>query len=122
MVTTEQRQQHREFSTCEALVIERDLIQVKLNPDLYKMVKARLAYDNLKTSILVKKVFEYYLNNDVDVAKIVLKIKEDLKLENKQRRTKTLKLIEKGEKVKNEINLDKMEIQDLYDVLEMDDD
>jgi|TARA_S200002703_G_C3777036_1_gene239248 hypothetical protein len=103
-------------------VIERDLIQVKLNPDLYKMVKARLAYDNLKTSILVKKVFEYYLNNDVDVAKIVLKIKEDLKLENKQRRTKTLKLIERGEKVKNEINLDKVEIQDLYDVLEMDDD
>ena len=51
-------------------MIERDLIQVKLNPDLYKMVKARLAYDNLKTSILVKKVFEYYLNNDVDVARL----------------------------------------------------
>ena len=103
-------------------MIERDLIQVKLNPDLYVMVKTRLAYDNLKTSILVKKVFEYYLNNDPDFAKIVLKIKEDLKLENKKRRTKSLKLIEKGEKLKQEINLDKIEIENLYDVLEMDDD
>ena len=103
-------------------MIERDLISVKLNPDLYVMVKSRLAYDNLKTSILVKKVFEYYLNNDPDLAKIVLKIKEDLKLENKKRRTKSLKLIEKGEKLKQEINLDKIEIENLYDVLEMDDD
>ena len=103
-------------------MIERDLISVKLNPDLYVMVKSRLAYDNLKTSILVKKVFEYYLNNDPDFAKIVLKIKDDLKLENKQRRTKSLKLIEKGEKLKQEINLDKIEIENLYDVLEMDDD
>ena len=103
-------------------MIERDLISVKLNPDLYVMVKTRLAYDNLKTSILVKKVFEYYLNNDPDFAKIVLKIKDDLKLENKQRRTKSLKLIEKGEKLKQQINLDKIEIQNLYDVLEMDDD
>lgn len=103
-------------------MIERNLIRIKLNPDLYMMVKARLAYDNLKTSILVKKVFEYYLNNDTDLAKIVLKIKEELNLENKNRRTKTLKLIEKGEKVKKEINLDKTEIDSLYDVLEMDDD
>jgi hypothetical protein len=103
-------------------MIERDLISVKLNPDLYVMVKTRLAYDNLKTSTLVKKVFEYYLNNDPDFAKIVLKIKDDLKLENKQRRTKSLKLIEKGEKLKQQINLDKIEIQNLYDVLEMDDD
>lgn len=103
-------------------MIEKNLIRIKLNPDLYMMVKARLAYDNLKTSILIKKVFEYYLNNDTDLAKIVLKIKEESNLENKNRRTKTLKLIEKGEKVKKEINLDKTEIDSLYDVLEMDDD
>ena len=54
------------------------------------------------------------------MARVVLKIKEELSKQNKKKRTKSLKLIEKGEKNKKLISLSNEEIKDLYDVLEYD--
>tara|TARA_A100001515_G_scaffold9627_1_gene7999 strand:+ start:297 stop:602 length:306 start_codon:yes stop_codon:yes gene_type:complete len=96
------------------------VLHIKVDSHTYKETKARLLYDDLKASAFINKVLEYYLKNDVDLARVVLKIKEELSKQNKKKRTKSLKLIEKGEKNKKLISLSNEEIKDLYDVLEYD--
>ena len=95
------------------------VLHIKVNSHTYKEAKARFLYDGLKASMFVGKMLEYYLKNDPDLAKVILKIKEELSIQNKKKRTKSLKLIEHGEENKKLINLSRKEIKSLYAVLEI---
>ena len=88
---------------------------------LYSRIKARLVYDELKTSYFIRKIFDYYLDNDPDLSKVVLKMKLELGKQNKKRSKKNNQLIQQGEINKKVFNLDDEEIKGLYDVLELDD-
>ena len=66
-------------------------------------------------------MFDYYLDNDPDLSKVVLKMKLELGKQNKKRSKKNNQLIQQGEINKKVFNLDDEEIKGLYDVLELDD-
>jgi hypothetical protein len=101
---------------------DNSVLHIKVDGHTYKEAKARLLYDDLKATTFVAKVLEYYLKNDPDLARVVLKIKEEMSKQNKKKRSKSLKLIQKGEENKRSISLDNKEIKNLYDILEFDND
>lgn len=96
-------------------------VELFIDSLLYTRIKSRMIYDGLKTSIFVKKILDYYLENDPDLSKVLLKIKAEVGKERKVRSIKSDKLIQQGEQNKKPFNLNEEEIKGLYDVLELDD-
>ncbi len=96
-------------------------IETFIDSLLYTRIKSRLVYDGLKTSVFIKKMFDYYLENDPDLSKVILKMKLEVGKERKVRAIKSDKLIQQGEQNKKVFNLNNEEIKGLYDILELDD-
>ena len=59
-----------------------------------------------------------YLENDSLILEFINQCKEKNNIQNKQKRQKNIKLIEKGKEVENVFNLTGEEVNELYDILE----
>ena len=87
---------------------------VKTHADL----KARLLYDGVPMTKFIRHCIQAYLDKDKDMLDFVEKYKVANGIDNKKKRTKTRKLIEKGKKITELFNLTGKEIDNIYDILE----
>jgi|ETNvirnome_2_300_1030623.scaffolds.fasta_scaffold128540_2 hypothetical protein len=80
--------------------------------------KARLQYDGIPVTHFMRHMIECYINKDDHLLKVIDKYKEEKKILNKRRRQNALKRVAKGKKVVETFNLNKREVDDVYDILE----
>ena len=85
---------------------------------MHAELKIRLLYDEISITKFIRKFIEGYIKNDEDILNFVEKYKQEYKIQNKIKRAKNIKLIKKGEELSRQFNLEKEEIEDIYDVLE----
>ena len=90
-------------------------IPAKLHADL----KARLFYDQLPMTKFIRIYIKEYLNKNSLILEFIDTIKEEAKIQNKKKRTKNSKLVEKGQCVETLFNLTGEEIEDIYDIVEL---
>ena len=92
-------------------------IPAKLHADL----KARLFYDQLPMTKFIRIYIKEYLNKNSLILEFIDTIKEEAKIQNKKKRIKSSKLVEKGQRVETLFNLTGEEIEDIYDIVELED-
>ena len=90
-------------------------VPVKMHAEL----KARLFYDDMPMTKFIRTYIEEYLNKNPLALEFVDLIKEKNSIQNKKKRAKNFKLIEKGREVESLFNLSGKEIEDIYDVIEL---
>ena len=67
----------------------------------------------------IRTYIEEYLNKNPLALEFVDLIKEKNSIQNKKKRAKSFKLIEKGRQIETLFNLSGNEIEDVYDVIEL---
>ena len=81
-------------------------------------LKVRLKYDNLGQSDFFRGLLNLYLENDLQMIKLVEKIKQENKTMSKAKIKKSSTEIAKGQSLLGDLSLTKSEIENLFDVLE----
>tara|TARA_R110002153_G_scaffold161138_1_gene313560 strand:- start:105 stop:434 length:330 start_codon:yes stop_codon:yes gene_type:complete len=97
---------------------EGKIIGFKVPIRLHTELKTRLFYDNMPMTKFIRVYIEEYLNKNPAVLEFVDFIKEKETIQNKKKRNKNFRLIEKGREVEELFNLSGEEIEDIYDVIE----
>lgn len=80
----------------------------------------RLRYDRLTQGNFFRGLVEMYVNNDLDMIKIIEKIKERKTTMGKVKRRNTRKEIEQGESMMQDLGLSNNEKNFIYDLIEED--
>ena len=97
---------------------EGKIIGFKVPIRLHAELKTRLFYDDMPMTKFIRVYIEEYLNKNPAVLEFVDFIKEKETIQNKKKRNKNFRLIEKGREVEELFNLSGEEIEDIYDVIE----
>jgi len=97
---------------------EGKIIGFKVPIRLHAELKTRLFYDDMPMTKFIRVYIEEYLNKNPVVLEFVDFIKEKETIQNKKKRNKNFRLIEKGREVEALFNLSGEEIEDIYDVIE----
>ena len=92
-------------------------IGYKFPVKLHAELKARLFYDEIPMTKFIRSYVEAYLNKDSLVLEFINQYKEQEKIQNKKKRNKNKKLIERGKKIESLFNLSEEDIADIYDVI-----
>ena len=85
---------------------------------MHAELKARLLYDEMSMAKFIRSYAQAYLENDSLILEFINQCKEKNNIQNKQKRQKNIKLIEKGVENEKLFNLTNKEIKDIYDTLE----
>ncbi len=88
--------------------------------DQHARMITRLRYDQLTQGNFFRGLVELYVNNDIDMAKIISKIKQSRSTMGKRRIQRSLRDIRKGEQVKHSLGLSDKERKFVYDLIEED--
>tara|TARA_Y100001970_G_C13978606_1_gene721943 strand:- start:101 stop:418 length:318 start_codon:yes stop_codon:yes gene_type:complete len=88
--------------------------------DQHARMILRLRYDRLTQGNFFRGIVEMYVNNDLDMAKIVQKIKQSKSTIGKKLSSNAMKDIEKGEQMKEQLGLSENEKNFIFDLIEED--
>tara|TARA_Y100000289_G_scaffold65998_1_gene81008 strand:+ start:6403 stop:6711 length:309 start_codon:yes stop_codon:yes gene_type:complete len=88
--------------------------------DQYARLLVRLRYDKLTQGMFFRGIVGMYVDNNLDMSKIILKIKEKNRTMGKRKIEKSISDIEKGEKMKSDLNLSDAEKSFVFDLIEED--
>ena len=88
--------------------------------DQHARMMLRLRYDRLTQGNFFRGIVEMYVNNDLDMAKIVQKIKQSKSTIGKKLSSNAMKDIEKGEQMKEQLGLSENEKNFIFDLIEED--
>ncbi len=80
----------------------------------------RLRYDRLTQGKFFRGLVEMYVKNDLDMIKVIEKIKIEKSTMGRLKREKSVKEIEKGESMMQDLGLSKSERNFIYDLIEED--
>jgi hypothetical protein len=80
----------------------------------------RLRYDRLTQGKFFRGLVEMYVKNDLDMIKVIEKIKIEKSTMGRLKREKSVKEIEKGENMMQDLGLSKNEKNFIYDLIEED--
>ena len=80
----------------------------------------RLRYDRLTQGKFFRGLVEMYVKNDLDMIKVIEKIKIEKSTMGRLKREKSVKEIEKGENMMQDLGLSKSERNFIYDLIEED--
>ena len=86
----------------------------------YADFRIRLRHDGLKQYQFFNWVVEKYLTHDVDMLNTVGSLKSLIAAQGKAKIRKTRKLLDEGNDMQRNFNLNKDEVSDLYDIIEGD--
>ena len=87
----------------------------KISADL----KLRLRYDNLSQTRFFAGIVRLYLDNDPDMVKVMSKVKENAKSMGGQKLRRTVKDIEKGRHIMEQLGITESDKQEIFDLIEM---
>ena len=88
----------------------------KVSADL----KLRLRYDNLSQTKFFAGIVKLYLENDPDMIKVMLKVKEHAKCMGNKKLNRSKKDIEKGEDIMKQLGITDTDKNNIFDMIEMD--
>lgn len=88
----------------------------KLSADL----KIRLRYDNLSQTKFFAGIVKLYLENDEDMMKVMYKIKQHAASMGKNKLNRTMKDINRGENIMEQLGITDSDKQNMFDLIEMD--
>ena len=88
----------------------------KVSADL----KLRLRYDNLSQTRFFAGIVKLYLDNDPDMVKVMLKVKQNAMAMGKQKLKRTTKDIRKGEDIMEQLGITESDKNSIFDMIEMD--
>lgn len=88
--------------------------------DQHARMIARLRYDRLTQGNFFRGLVALYVNNDLEMVRIIDKIKEDKTSMGKKKRRDSIKEAEKGEEMMSDFGLSKAEKNFVYDLIEED--
>lgn len=94
------------------------IIGFKIPIKLHAELKTRLYYDDMPMTKFIRTYIEEYLNKNHLVLEFVDFIKEKESIQNKKKRSKNAKLIERGRQIESLFNLSGEEVENIYDVIE----
>jgi predicted DNA-binding protein YlxM (UPF0122 family) len=80
----------------------------------------RLRYDKLTQGNFFRGLVKLYVDNDLDMARIIEKIKVERSTMGKRKRAKSVKEIEQGENMMEDLGLSNNEKNFIYDLIEED--
>ena len=80
----------------------------------------RLRYDKLTQGNFFRGLVKLYVDNDLDMARIIEKIKVERSTRGKRKRAKSVKEIEQGENMMEDLGLSNNEKNFIYDLIEED--
>ena len=86
----------------------------KISADL----KLRLRYDNLSQTRFFAGIVKLYLENDPDMVKVMFKVKQNAKSMGKQKLRRTVKDIEKGQNIMEQLGITESDKQEIFDLIE----
>ena len=87
----------------------------KVSADL----KLRLRYDNLSQTRFFAGIVKLYLENDPDMMKVMYKVKENAQSMGKQKLRRTMKDLEKGKDIMEQLGITESDKESLFDMIEM---
>jgi hypothetical protein len=88
--------------------------------DQYARMLVRLRYDKLTQGNFFRGLVELYVENDLDMAKVIEKVKTVKTPMGVKKRKQTIKDIELGEEMKRDFGLSDNEKNFIYDLIEED--
>ena len=88
--------------------------------DQHARMVVRLRYDSLTQGNFFRGLVKLYVDNDLDMARVIEKIKLEKSTMGKRKRQNSRKEIEQGEKLMEELGLSKSEKNFIYDLIEQD--
>ena len=88
--------------------------------DQHARMIVRLRYDRLTQGNFFRGLVKLYVNNDLDMARAVEKIKLENSTMGKRKRQNSIKEIEQGEYLMRDLGLSKSEKNFIYDLIEED--
>lgn len=88
--------------------------------DQHARMIVRLRYDRLTQGNFFRGLVKLYVNNDLDMARVVEKIKLENSTMGKRKRQNSRKEIEQGEHLMRDLGLSKSEKNFIYDLIEED--
>ncbi len=88
--------------------------------DQHARMIVRLRYDRLTQGNFFRGLVKLYVNNDLDMARAVEKIKSENSTMGKRKRQNSRKEIEQGEYLMRDLGLSKSEKNFIYDLIEED--
>ena len=87
----------------------------KVSADL----KLRLRYDNLSQTRFFAGIVKLYLENDPDMMKVMQKVKQNAQSMGKQKLRRTIKDLEKGKDIMEQLGITDSDKENLFDMIEM---
>ena len=87
----------------------------KLSADL----KIRLRYDNLSQTKFFAGIVKLYLENDDDMMRVIYKVKQNAQVMGKTKLDRSLKDIEKGKNIMEQLGITDSDKQSIFDMIEM---
>lgn len=88
--------------------------------DQHARMLIRLRYDRLTQGNFFRGLVELYVKNDLDMIRVIERIKIEKSTMGKDKRQKSTKEIETGDSMLREISLSKSERNFIYDLIEED--
>jgi hypothetical protein len=88
--------------------------------DQHARMIIRLRYDKLTQGNFFRGIVELYVNNDLDFAKVVEKIKRDKSTIGKKKASRSVKEMREGETMMRDLGLTNNEKNFIYDLIEED--
>jgi hypothetical protein len=80
----------------------------------------RLRYDKLTQGNFFRGLVKLYVDNDLDMARVIEKVKIERSTMGKRKRAKSVKEIEQGENMMEDLGLSNNEKNFIYDLIEED--
>ncbi len=87
----------------------------KVSADL----KLRLRYDNLSQVRFFAGIVKLYLDNDPDMMRVMYKVKQNAQVMGKQKLSRTLKEIQKGHNIMEQLGITETDKENIFDMIEM---
>ena len=88
--------------------------------DQHARMAVRLRYDSLTQGNFFRGLVKLYVDNDLDMARVIEKIKLEKSTMGKRKRQNSRKEIEQGEELMQDLGLSKSEKNFIFDLIEED--
>jgi hypothetical protein len=88
--------------------------------DQHARMVVRLRYDSLTQGNFFRGLVKLYVDNDLDMARVIEKIKLEKSTMGKRKRQNSRKEIDQGEQLMQDLGLSKSEKNFIYDLIEED--
>ena len=88
--------------------------------DQHARMITRLRYDRLTQGNFFRGLIKLYVDNDLEMVKIIERVKQDRSTMGKKKRHESIDEIEKGENMISDFGLSKIEKNFVYDLIEED--